>query len=157
MLLNIDHVINSIDLGDEEKHPIWLKEDFHNSMAGKYCVVWSKKVIEQLSDWHHSERIDIRWLTSWGLRANKFFAPAVKLPQFRYGFDAEPLKRNWKESRPDKVSSFIAFYEAQVKKDKEKRNKIIWVDDEIIYYLGYIAKSIVFFKTKKVLAVLPHE
>jgi orotate phosphoribosyltransferase-like protein len=53
------------------------------------------------------------------------------------------LKKDWKgSSRLNKISSFIAFYEAQLKKNKEKKNKIIWIDDEVIFYLTFVVQEL---------------
>jgi hypothetical protein len=72
--LDIDHVINALHFGSDDIHPDWGKKDFNKSEGeGGFHVVWSEKVTEQLSVWKQTERIDIRWLTSWGLSANKFF------------------------------------------------------------------------------------
>jgi hypothetical protein len=141
MLLDIDGVINAVTPGLEDKHPAWEKKDFDNATAGNFQVIWSKKVIDQLCAWKQSERIDIRWLTSWGLRANKIFAPVVGLPRLKNGFDAEPLKKV-KGSRPSKTLSFIAFYEAHLVNDNQKKNKLIWIDDEVIYHLEDVVKTL---------------
>jgi hypothetical protein len=107
--------------------------------AGPHAARWSKKVIEQLSEWYHSEKMDIRWLTGWGLRANALFAPVVKLPQLENGFDAEFLEPN---SRPNKIASFISFHHMQLEKEESKKNKIIWIDDEAIAYLDDVEKTL---------------
>jgi hypothetical protein len=129
MLLDIDHVLNIVRYN---KHPVWSRDETRQDSWNLHSICWSKKVIHQLTDWHTSGKVDLRWLTSWGTAANEHFAPMTNLPQLGIGFDENELIRG----RPEKEICFIKFYESQM--EKTKKNKIIWVDDEVIHYLDAV-------------------
>jgi hypothetical protein len=125
ILLDIDEVIL---LNNHSSHPVWnkrLMEKFEN----KKNAMYSQTVVEKIVQWHNSGSAEICWLTMWSTAAQVTFAPTVGLPHFKLAFN--PWETASSTGRPNKAKIFLRLY----RQNKENKRKIIWIDNELTYYL----------------------
>lgn len=120
-LLDIDGVINALGI------PAW-GDDPQSAMAhfvdGSYLIRWSPDLIADIIKL--SERVEIRWLTTWGNEGNTTLKPMVGFPD-EFPVQAEPHKQTGYEDVAYNPHDwkFCAALEAA----REKR-PLIWTDDD---------------------------
>jgi hypothetical protein len=118
ILLDIDGVINAS--GRKEKY--WkdaksIKDFLCVDSEGEdviYNIFYSPTVVERIKRWE--KHAEIKWLTSWNDRANKYLAPAIGLPLFD-------------NARADSNTSKLNAVLAHIHEHPDRL--IIWIDDQL--------------------------
>jgi hypothetical protein len=85
--------------------------------------------INQINQWSRSGKAEVRWMTYWGERATVEYAPSVNLDWFKHGRDVFV-------EDPDKEVQVFRWV------DRNPKQKIIWIDDEIMSYFDlYVSRN----------------
>lgn len=114
MLLDIDGVINM--LGPQvKKAPKWT--NFKSSKINGYPFHWSPTVVDKLNEWTDDNLVEVRWLTTWDMRAQTFVTPALAL-------------RNFSLAR-DPALNLSKLFAATRIAQAEPNRPIVWIDDDM--------------------------
>ncbi len=136
LLLDVDGVVNASRAG-------WQRQPYRTrvSVDGiEYKIRWEPQVVDFFWELYNNNLVEIRWLTTWGIHANKILAPAISMPQGLYAYmppqrPTRPhpwvkgevvsgnLPHDWKLSHALTVIT------------KEQR-PLIWIDDEAVHIVS---------------------
>jgi hypothetical protein len=131
LLLDVDGVLNAITRSTPPSGFLrgnatpYLSEGPYSTPI-YFPICYNPEIIARLLELHTSEKLEIKWLTTWGRGANWSLSELLSLP----GFDvlADP------EDEPYRSMAWQEWWKAYALRqyDIEHRpEKIIWVDDDI--------------------------
>lgn len=118
-LMDVDGVLNSFG------PPAGYVPDpkFRTFMSGNgYSITYDTTILKRLADLHTQERVEIRWLTTWGEEADAHLAEEFGLPR---GLKVEATMPFREKDGWWKLVAAMAAY--------ERGDRIVWTDDDIIY------------------------
>ena len=84
-----------------------------------YNINYSPTVVKAFNEYSRSGLAEIRWLTTWDVKARTHLAPAL-------GFDEFLLARDPEKKETKRVAMDLA--------ERYPHRPIIWIDDEVGYY-----------------------
>lgn len=135
VLLDIDGVINSLLMKPPSMgwpKDAWLNADY--TWDGQdWPLLWATPVIEYLNTLHDSDRVEVRWHTTWQDRAPEF-AKIVGLPEEWPVAEAPEFTSDWPAFRAQQVLKYEPTwwkYPAAQRVLTDERRPLIWIDDDL--------------------------
>jgi hypothetical protein len=145
LLLDVDGVLNALtdDSADLGAWDDW-QQGTATAEGARWPILWSPGVISRLRELHESERVELRWLTTWGHDANNDLRLLVGLPELAVAgtyHDAGaptvepstgPAHAAVAPAAPDPLTGRWWKYDVVARLvQQEPERRLIWVDDDL--------------------------
>lgn len=120
-LIDIDGVLNAYAYPRRQKDSWkwgWVENKMVPTKSGTFNIWVASGLVEFLNKAHASNRVDMRWCTTWADEANSVFAPAFGLPSLPVAAYPDNTAILWKHA---------PAYEAL-----KNGRRLIWTDDDAI-------------------------
>ena len=123
LLLDVDGVLNAV-------HPD-LPSGWRRGTYNGFVLTWDPTVTARLRALHESGRVEIQWLTTWTVNADKLLAEPMGLPRGLRTHDREDVLPTGFGGEFRGISGWWKLAAARAVAQAEPGRRIVWIDDDL--------------------------
>jgi hypothetical protein len=123
LLLDVDGVLNAVTLD--------LPEGWQRGIYNGFVLSWDPTVTARLRALHESGRVELQWLTTWTVNADKLLAEPMGLPRGLRTHDRDDVLPTGFEGELRGISGWWKLAVARVVAEAEPDRRIVWIDDDL--------------------------
>ena len=123
LLLDVDGVLNAVQL---DLPPGWRRGTYNG-----FVLSWDPTVTARLRGLHESGRVELQWLTTWTVNADRLLAEPMGLPRGLRTHGREDVLPTGFSGELRGISGWWKLAVARAVADAEPGRRIVWIDDDL--------------------------